>query len=838
MKVNLSILILSILFATSAFSQTGVEHNLKVRVFDNNGDVISSSTILITQDDGKEILRKHIMDGNASLHLPMGANVAIEIRANGFQPYTKKYIAREESFDLKVILSVKNIEEEVEIEPTPRERRFADAISRILSKEEIEKLPESPDEIKKLLKRKYGDDVVMRIDGFSGGKFPSRSQIASISITSSPIDAEYRSVGRAVIDITTRVIPDENWNGSLSYSALDSRLNARNALAPKKLPESNQNISFFLDPPSLGKKTALQFSISAIKYSNQQLYLPENIQDSNSSRIRSDFGINPEITFKRNLFNDHTILGRYLYAKSKATHSGLEPLDLSERAFSTDLNSNDLRISESGIFAGKYNSLFKFRWMRNDFLLTPDSNLPTVIVAGEFNAGGAGKKSDITRRLFEFSELITFSKNKHLVKIGASVARETVRYSNDENTNGTFLFSSLSDFRNSTPLLFERRLGTARFKYADTEIAAFAQDYFSLRKFLQVGIGVRWDYQSVFGDVNNFSPRLSFVWSPEESGRLIFRGGYGRIYFKFDSDFFSGILANSENQPPLERVLLPNFPGIEEDEVSSTSLSISRLGHLQNPVSDVGILVGIFELSKSVKVTAGYSFGRGNHFPRIRDANAAVNSIRPNSNFGIIRLYEFAGNLTSKNFNLDASFPLGRIDISGSYSLSSDTADFAPDQLPSDNSNIKKDRGPLDNDRKHSLRFSANFSLLDIVSYTPFANVNVSIDNSLLSGKPYNLTTGIDENGDGILNERPDGIGRNSEREKWHFQTDLSINLTPDWFKSKDGLRKVSFSAYVNNLFNHNNQTNIIGVMTSSLFGQATTSLPARNIRFRINYVF
>lgn len=112
------------------------------------------------------------------------------------------------------------------------------------------------------------------------------------------------------------------------------------------------------------------------------------------------------------------------------------------------------------------------------------------------------------------------------------------------------------------------------------------------------------------------------------------------------------------------------------------------------------------------------------------------------------------------------------------------------------------------------------------------------MNTSFLSGKPFNVTTGVDENGDGILNERREGIGRNSEREGWHYQTNLNLFWTPNWFRSKNNLRRISFSTSINNLFNHNNQTNIIGVQSSNLFRQATTSLPARNIRFRISYVF
>ena len=46
---------------------------------------------------------------------------------------------------------------------------------------------------------------------------------------------------------------------------------------------------------------------------------------------------------------------------------------------------------------------------------------------------------------------------------------------------------------------------------------------------------------------------------------------------------------------------------------------------------------------------------------------------------------------------------------------------------------------------------------------------NVALNGSVSSGVPYNITTGRDDNGDGVFLDRPAGVARNSARGKATF---------------------------------------------------------------------
>src|SRR6185295_16270825 len=77
----------------------------------------------------------------------------------------------------------------------------------------------------------------------------------------------------------------------------------------------------------------------------------------------------------------------------------------------------------------------------------------------------------------------------------------------------------------------------------------------------------------------------------------------------------------------------------------------------------------------------------------------------------------------------------------------------SPFSLPSDNFNLRADRGPAASDFHHlfsafiSKRLKKGFAASAIVQAT--------------SALPYNVTTGIDNNRDSVINDRPAGISRN-----------------------------------------------------------------------------
>ena len=82
----------------------------------------------------------------------------------------------------------------------PKSERF----SNVLSKDQIDALPDDPDEMEKVLKDMAGPGATIRVDGFRGGKLPPKSQIRSIRFSSAMFGAENHSAGHTFVDISTQ----------------------------------------------------------------------------------------------------------------------------------------------------------------------------------------------------------------------------------------------------------------------------------------------------------------------------------------------------------------------------------------------------------------------------------------------------------------------------------------------------------------------------------------------------------------------------------------------------------------------------------------------------------
>lgn len=104
-----------------------------------------------------------------------------------------------------------------------------------------------------------------------------------------------------------------------------------------------------------------------------------------------------------------------------------------------------------------------------------------------------------------------------------------------------FVHGSFSGSDTSQPVTVRRADGTASqliefvgpgtLEKSASEYSAFAQDKWSLKNFLTLDLGVRYDRDGIGSD-NNFAPRIGFALLPNGSDRTVVRGGVGLFYDK------------------------------------------------------------------------------------------------------------------------------------------------------------------------------------------------------------------------------------------------------------------------------------------------------------------
>jgi hypothetical protein len=154
------------------------------------------------------------------------------------------------------------------------------------------------------------------------------------------------------------------------------------------------------------------------------------------------------------------------------------------------------------------------------------------------------------------------------------------------------------------------------------------------------------------------------------------------------------------------------------------------------------------------------------------------------------------------------------------------------------------------------------------INTEPVKDLSVSLQFRAQSGSPYNITTGRDDNGDGMFNDRPAGVPRNSAWTTGQWDIGGRVSYAVGFGKrapaagggpqgmvvmiggggggpmggfgggASDKRYQVNFYLSGSNLTNHYNYVGFSGVQTSPFFGQATNVLNPRKLELGVRFGF
>ena len=141
-------------------------------------------------------------------------------------------------------------------------------------------------------------------------------------------------------------------------------------------------------------------------------------------------------------------------------------------------------------------------------------------------------------------------------------------------------------------------------------------------------------------------------------------------------------------------------------------------------------------------------------------------------------------------------------------------------------------------------------------------NLLVSFNVSANSGTPYTIRTGLDNNADLIFNDRPAGIGRNTERAAWQWTINPSVAYswafgtrgtalppgvtviagggvaTVQNFQQDTSRYRLQVYLQIQNLTNRANYGGYSGTLTSPFYGQPTLVNGTRKVDIGMNLTF
>ncbi|MCL4846922.1 MAG: TonB-dependent receptor [Acidobacteria bacterium] len=741
-----------------------------------------------------------------------------------------------------------------------------DAFSTVLTADDLDALPDDPEELEQALQQMAGPGAVLRVNGFRGGSLPPKSQIREIRFRRNMYAADSHESAFMSVDIFTK--PGlGGWRGSAGFGFRDDSLNARHAFAPTRGPEQQRRFTFSLDGPLVREKTSLSIALDGLSSYDSKTIVAAGLAGAFNDVVRQPLDrVSVTTRLEHGFGRTHALRAEFQRGTIDATSLGVGDFDLPERAFSRTTTSQVLRLSDSGMVSKTLLNEVRVqvRWQQVE--TTPEVLAPTVRVLDAFTSGGAQIDGTRESRLVEIGDNLDYAVGRHALRFGVLFEWGRHETAVAQNALGTFTFASLDDYAAGRPVNFTQRVGDPRVGYSTGEFAWYVQDDIRLRQDLTVSLGLRHEWQQHVDRAWNLAPRAGFAWSPFKDGKTTFRGGAGLFFDWLDATTYEQTLQVDGLRMQDVVVQQPGYP----DPFGGGQSLILPPSRLQ--LGDEIVLPSVRQASFGIerlltgraRVNATYTWRRGTSLLRGRNVNApGPDGARPDTRFG--NVIETSATGRSQEHALQVGTNLGldwhRLFLGSFYGLARarDDGDGAF-SLPADS--VRPDEwGPSRADVRH--RLGAFFNMELVKGLRLGANLRAE------SGRPYNITTGRDDNGDDAFTDRPGGIGRNAGRGdgmvdlglrlSWRFGVGERAEPGPSGGGGPQVVRigpdgdalgsmpmmggadkRVNAELYVqaSNVLNRTNLTGYSGVATSPFFGVATSAQPPRRIEIGTRVTF
>jgi hypothetical protein len=363
---------------------------------------------------------------------------------------------------------------------------------------------------------------------------------------------------------------------------------------------------------------------------------------------------------------------------------------------------------------------------------------------------------------------------------------------------------------------------------------------------------------------------VGFTWSPFKSGKTTIRGGGGLFYDWLDPDVYEQTLRVDGSRQVDVVITNPSYPDPLGPGVSQQVLASGKYMLADDLVSPVRRM-GMIGLSQQFTPTFGtnISYNRSHGYDRFRgrNTNAPLNGVRPDPTLGNVTQVESTANMRGQTFSagLNYNIPARRMFLFANYAwLKQENDADGAFSVPANSYRPDAEWGPAAGVARHNVSGMLTSSLTKALK--------LNLGGTWRSGTPYNITTGRDDNGDGVFNDRPSGVGRNAALTAATWDVNARVSYAFGFGQkqaaagpggpmvimhrvggpvggggdissgfgggAEDKRIRFELFASASNLFNHTNLINYSGVRTSPFFGAATAAMPARRIDIGVRVGF
>ena len=662
--------------------------------------------------------------------------------------------------------------------------------------------------------------------------------IKRININRDPYSPEFRRPGSGRVEVTTRNGSRSRFDGNVAFYARNDLFDARNAFALEK-PHLERN----LWEGSIGGPLPIRrarFFLSASHLANDQdaVVNATTLQGSlitNAPTSQTTNNILGRADIRPRSGRNFTLL--YTFQNNPQENRGVGGLRLPDNGVESRDTRNGLKFWYTDVLSPALFNTLRFSAEHESERAGVAGSAPEVQVSGAFIGGPNPTSISQHANRMEVQDIVNYVRGPNTFRFGAAALPKFVSVTDATNFGGTYHFPSLGALQLGAPDLLRITRGNTYGAFTKHEAYGFAQEEIRIREHATLTLGLRYEWQENLTHHGSFAPRLAFGYAPGH-GTTVFRAGAGIFRDRLSDRVVEQVsLLDGVRQAEFiaRRPLFPSalFIGVAP--------SIWQLApDIRAPYLFQTSFSAEHTLARTMRGTVEYRYLRGVHLFRALDVNAPfANSLRPDPAVFLDRQIQSVALMRS---NAVITTLQGRIakpvKFKMQYTLSrtQDNTD-GPLDLPANSRELGPEWGRSSFDVRHKFVFSGTADLP--------ANLRVGMLLVANSGRPFDITTGSDDNRDGVENDRPLGVTRDTGNGPGFVQADLRLSRTFKLYTGRlneDGdvtaFRRIELNVDVFNLLNHPNLTNTIGETSSPRFGQAVAAMAPRTVQLSLKFGF
>lgn len=748
-------------------------------VIDGTGAVIRGASVQVLTPDQHRTGAHEVTTGDAGgflLALAPGRYV-IRIEAPGFAPFTSRvFQARADTHvQLPVRLQVASLHQEISVLEKGGDSTAPDAPGAgvVLEGDQLALLSNDAATLRQQLSMLAGGFGTPRfmVDGFSGAQIPPKAAIRSISINRNPYSPYYDDLSLQRVEISTQPGTDK-LHGALNLSGTEQALDAPNPYTTVRPPfydfEQDGNLSGPID-----KDTSYFFSETVENLANSSVV---NAADPEApTQLLSTYARAPQLAQVYSLRVDRRFNERnfaYVRDEWSQTHilnSGIQPLVLPEAAYSSNVLTNTLQLSDTQMLGAHAVNDTRFQYTRTRLRQDPNQTRPSVLVQSTFQSGGAPTQVlQDNQDAYEAQDRLEMDRGHHALRLGFRF--RALRDANESSAgfNGQYIFPDVAAYLAGVATQYSQSFGQQGAVLRNDDLGVYAEDNWTATPNLTLSYGLRFESESAIPDHSDPAPRVGFAYAVKPGKRqnpiVTLRGGYGVFYDRFPAaQLLQAVRQNGVRQVAFVAQDVPFSPvgpplGVALSAAQPTAYQVdSRLRSMYTQA-------GSFTVSRAFEgiglLNASFLYAHISHGYLARNANAPLpgtyDPAQPGSGTRPLgtdeNLYQFTsaanGNLERFTLGTRLQYFGGRLSLLALYRADKNYVESdGVDHFTANPYDLRRDyaRAAVTSAQNLSMGVVWNGprstqSMLSLVAH---------------SGMPFDVTTGTDLNGDTVYNDRP-----------------------------------------------------------------------------------